>query len=261
MAYLEINGAQIYYEFYSQGETVCLLHHGFGASKMWQEIYPAIIEAGFQVLMYDRRGYGMSEEGPDFVSYYRSQEFRKTCIDELEKLRQHLDLGSLHLVGQCEGGVVASDYAATYTQYVKTLVTSSTQCYSPMTMKELNALKFPKLFSELDIELQKKLIKFHGPDRAEFRYDLHRSFGGSYGAGYFDLSSVLRSIPQPALVIFPDRSFIFDVEQGVAFYRCLEKGQLAVLPGCGHNTYENQPQEYLKSLFNFWEKYEKTKPG
>ncbi len=252
MPHLKINGLQIHYELHGRGETICLLHHGFGASKMWQEIYSAIVDSGFQVLMYDRRGYGKSEEGSDFVNFYRSEGYRKACIDELETLRQHLGIESFHLVGQCEGGVVASDYTANCPQHVNSLVTSSTQCYGTITNQELNALKFPKPFPDLDRSLQKKLIEFHGPDRAEFRYNLYRSFGGGYGAGYFDLRPVLQSISKSSLVIFPDRSFIFDVEQGVAFYRCLQNGQLAVLPGCGHNTYEHQPKEYLQNLFTFW---------
>jgi pimeloyl-ACP methyl ester carboxylesterase len=119
-------------------------------------------------------------------------------------------------------------------------------------MKELNAQKFPKPFPELDPNLKKKFIKFHGADRAEFRYDLYRSFGGCYGCGYFDLRPVLQSIYHPSLVIYPDRSYIFDVAQGLAFYKHLQNGQLSVLPKCGHNTYEHQPQEYLKQLCVFW---------
>jgi pimeloyl-ACP methyl ester carboxylesterase len=52
----------------------------------------------------------------------------------------------------------------------------------------------------------------------------------------------------PALVLFSDRSHFFDVGQGVEFYRHLVDGELAVLPKCGHNTYEQQPEEYVRHI-------------
>jgi pimeloyl-ACP methyl ester carboxylesterase len=74
---------------------------------------------------------------------------------------------------------------------------------------------------------------------------------GRYGKDYFDLRNHLHSVACPALVIYPDRSAIFDVEQGVEFYRHLLFGELMVLPDCGHNTYEERPEEYLKAILNF----------
>ena len=45
---------------------------------------------------------------------------------------------------------------------------------------------------------------------------------------YFDLRPVLRKVSCPALVLYPDRSSIFHVEQSIAFYRDLPKGELPV---------------------------------
>jgi pimeloyl-ACP methyl ester carboxylesterase len=56
-------------------------------------------------------------------------------------------------------------------------------------------------------------------------------------------------------VLYPDRSILFDVEQGVAFYRHLPKGELAILPDCGHNTYEEQPEQYCLIILNFLERH------
>jgi pimeloyl-ACP methyl ester carboxylesterase len=59
----------------------------------------------------------------------------------------------------------------------------------------------------------------------------------------------------PALVLYPDRSFLFDVEQGVTLYRHLPKGELAILPNCGHNTYEEQPEEYIRIILSFLKRH------
>jgi pimeloyl-ACP methyl ester carboxylesterase len=251
MPFVTLNGLQTYYEVHGEGETVVLLHHGFGCTQMWKEIYPALVGRGFRVVMYDRRGYGRSARGEGFFKFYVSDTFRPEGVRELERLREALDLDAFNLVGQCEGGVVAVDYAVEFPERVKSLVTSSTQCFSPKPLRAFNREKFPKSFQELDAALRMKLLEWHGQDHAEPFYEQFRREGGSYGTGTFDLRPVLPGVQCPALVLYPDRSVLFDVEQGVHFYRHLRQGELAVLARCGHNTYEQRPREYVRAILDF----------
>lgn len=255
MPFTDINGLNVYYEIYGDGDTIVLLHHGFGCTKMWKDIYPAFAEQGYRIVLYDRRGYGQSEKGPDFRAFYESDDFRPLSVEELALVRDLLDLDSFHIVGQCEGGVVGVDYAVRYPRYVKTLTVSSTQCYSTMTMAELNALKMPNPFHDLKPEIKEKLMQWHGKDHTEAFYNQFRTYGGAYGTGFFDLRTVLPSVSCPALVLYPDRSFLFGVEQGVALYRHLPKGELAILPRCGHNTYEEQPAAYIRIIMDFLKRH------
>jgi pimeloyl-ACP methyl ester carboxylesterase len=176
-------------------------------------------------------------------------------VKELALLREKLELDSFHIIGQCEGGVIGADYSAKYPEHVLSFVTSSTQCYSNVPMSQLNREKFPKPFRDLAPDLRKKIIGWHGKDYAESSYNMFRTYGGAYGKEFFDLRGVLQSVKCPTLVLYPDRSFIFDVEQGVEFYRCLTMGELAVLPYCGHNTYEDQPEEYIRSVLTFFRRH------
>jgi pimeloyl-ACP methyl ester carboxylesterase len=155
MPFEHINGMKIYYEIHGSGDTIVLLHHGFGCTKIWKDIYPRFVEKGYRVVMYDRRGYGQSERGDDFEEFYISDTFRFESVKELAILKELLNIDSFHIIGQCEGGVVGIDYAAMYPHHVTTIVVSSTQCYSKMTMQELNSLKFPDPFQELESEIKK----------------------------------------------------------------------------------------------------------
>ncbi len=251
MAFADINGLKIYYEQHGDGETIILLHHGFGCTMMWKDVWPALVAAGYRVVLYDRRGYGRSEQGSDFSEFYVSDRFRPESVRELDLLRSMLSLDSFHLIGQCEGGVIAVDYAVSNPAAVKSVTMSSTQCFSDVTMVEFNAAKMPNPFSYLGRELRGKLAAWHGADRVEAFYEMFRSYGGAYGTGVFDLRGELRSISCPALVLYPDRSFLFEVEQGVAMYRNLQRAELAVLPNCGHNTYEEQPEAYTRIILDF----------
>jgi pimeloyl-ACP methyl ester carboxylesterase len=255
MPFETIHGIKIYYEVHGEGDTIVLLHHGFGCTEIWKDLYPPLIDRGFRVVMYDRRGYGRSEKGPGFQEFYESDRYRPESVRDMASLRGILDLDSFHIIGQCEGGVVGVDYAAAYPGHVKTLMTSSTQCYSEIPMIELNRLKLTTPFQSLEPGHREKLIEWHGEDNAESSYNQFSKYGGAYGKDLFDLRPQLQSVRCPSLVLYPDRSSIFDVEQAIAFYRHLPQGELAVLPGCGHNTYEQRPGEYIHFVLSFLERH------
>lgn len=251
MPYAKIKDLRIYYEVHGEGAVIILLHHGFGCTKIWKNIYPRLMKEGYKIVMYDRRGYGRSDPGDDFQEFYESDRYRPESMQELVLLKEILGIRNFHLVGQCEGGVVGVDYAIKYPQEVKTLTIAGTQCYSDITMIQLNALKFPQKYKELDPEVQNKIITWHGKKNAEALYNQFTKYGGAYGVDFFDLRPILHLVNCPTLVLYPDRSYIFQVEQALAFYRHLPKGELAIFPQCGHNTYEQQPEEYARTVMKF----------
>jgi pimeloyl-ACP methyl ester carboxylesterase len=171
-------------------------------------------------------------------------------MEELKAIKECLGIGECHLVGQCEGGVVGIDYAVKFPQEVKTLVVASTQCYSEVPMTELNVMKLVTKFEYLKPALQAKMIEWHG-QAAGTNYNQFANCGGAYGKDYFDLRPILPMVACPTLVLYPDRSSIFDVEQAIAFYRHLMRGELAVFPKCGQNTYEYRPEDYIRNILDF----------
>jgi pimeloyl-ACP methyl ester carboxylesterase len=146
--------------------------------------------------------------------------------------------------------VVAVDYAVRYPEDVTTLTAASTQCYSETPMTEFNMEMFASDFRDLEPWLKGKMINWHG-EMAEVRYNHFARYGGEYGVDVFDLRPALSGVVCPALVLYPDRSSLFKVEQAVAFYRGLVRGELAVFPKCGHNTYEQRPEDYARTVLDF----------
>jgi pimeloyl-ACP methyl ester carboxylesterase len=124
-------------------------------------------------------------------------------------------------------------------------------------MTELNKARFVSKFADLEPGLKVKLIDWHGA-AAESNYNQFAKCGGAYGSNYFDLRPILPSVDCPTLVLYPDRSSIFDVEQSTAFYRHLSRGELAIFPKCGHNTYEQRPEDYTRTVLDF---LKRTKKG
>ncbi|MEE4113050.1 MAG: alpha/beta hydrolase [Desulfobacteraceae bacterium] len=252
MSIVKIDGLDTYYEIHGEGETPVLLHNGFSCGMMWEEIYPMLVAAGFQVLVYDRRGFGRSEGGADFAGYYVDAYFREHCVSEMAELMDRLGIDCFHIVGQCEGGVVGVDYAVRFPGQVKTLVTASTMCHSVISMRAFNRQKLPATFDDLDPLLQHKYIRWHGADRGRIFYDICAKGGGCYGqTGFFDLRPAISQVACPILVMYPDRGYFFDVEQGVDFYRHSTRGELLVFPKCGHNIFEHYSQMYARQVVDF----------
>ena len=130
MPFTEINGKKVYYELHGEGKTIALLHHGFSSSKMWNGIYPKLVDAGYQILMYDRRGFGQSEPGDDFREFYEGDGIRDASAMELATLADTLGIDAFSIVGQCEGGVVGVNFAYFFPNRVNGLVIASTYCHS-----------------------------------------------------------------------------------------------------------------------------------
>src|SRR3972149_7650399 len=60
------NGHRVYFELHGpeDGPGVVLLHHGLGSLRAWKSQVPALAEAGYRVLAYDRWGDGASDARP-----------------------------------------------------------------------------------------------------------------------------------------------------------------------------------------------------
>lgn len=87
----------LYYEDHGTGKPVVLIH-GYplnGAS--WEKQVSVLLDAGFRVITYDRRGFGNSSKPTAGYNY-------DTFADDLHKLVSHLKLHDFTLVGFSMGG-------------------------------------------------------------------------------------------------------------------------------------------------------------
>jgi 3-oxoadipate enol-lactonase len=265
-----ILGTDIYYEIHGQGEPLVLLHHGMGSVNMWEELLPGFA-SGYKVIMYDRKGFGKSGR-ENFRDYYRSNRYTQDSVEELSELLDFLDIkDKIYLLCQCEGGVTGFHYAAQNPDRVKAIAISSTMCCSRTeTSRSSQPLreKPPQPPGErvrpsldtADPALRAKIIHWQGESYAPEFFSLFVEGGGAYGTGGegsepFDLRDTLKDVQCPALVLYPDRSRLFDVEQAVLMYRALPQGELAVIPHCGHNTYSLQPEEYQRIVLSFFSRH------
>jgi len=97
---------ELYYEDHGRGKPVVLIHGWPLSGRSWEQQVPALVDAGYRVVTYDRRGFGNSSQPWDGYDY-------DTFASDLDALIQGLELDEVTLVGFSMGGGEVARYIAT----------------------------------------------------------------------------------------------------------------------------------------------------
>ena len=98
---------ELHYEEFGTGRPVVLIHGWPLSGRSWENQIPALVEAGYRVITYDRRGFGASSQPWNGYDY-------DTFAADLNTLIEYLDLREATLVGFSMGGGEVARYVATY---------------------------------------------------------------------------------------------------------------------------------------------------
>ncbi len=97
----------LYYEDHGSGQPVVLIHGYPLDGRSWEKQSAALLDAGFRVIAYDRRGFGQSSQPTTGYDY-------DTFAADLKTLLDTLDLTDAILVGFSMGTGEVCRYLATY---------------------------------------------------------------------------------------------------------------------------------------------------
>ncbi|MGH2638324.1 MAG: alpha/beta fold hydrolase [Rhabdochlamydiaceae bacterium] len=97
----------LYYEDHGSGKPVILIHGYPLSGASWEKQIPVLLDAGFRVITYDRRGFGQSSKPTTGYNY-------DTFSEDLHKLVNHLGLRDFSLVGFSMGGGEIARYFGKY---------------------------------------------------------------------------------------------------------------------------------------------------
>jgi non-heme chloroperoxidase len=98
---------KIYYEDHGAGQPVVLIHGYPLSGRGWDKQIPALLEAGYRVITYDRRGFGQSSQPTAGYDY-------DTFAADLAALLEHLDLREAVLAGHSMGTGEVTRYLSRY---------------------------------------------------------------------------------------------------------------------------------------------------
>src|SRR5262245_46653496 len=98
---------ELYYEDHGDGKPVVLIHGWPLSGTSWEKQETALLDAGYRVITYDRRGFGRSSKPASGYEY-------DTLADDLHKLLTRLDLRDVTLVGFSMGGGEVARYLGSH---------------------------------------------------------------------------------------------------------------------------------------------------
>ncbi len=98
---------ELHYTDQGAGRPVVLIHGWPLNGRSWEAQLPVLVEAGYRVITYDRRGFGQSSQPWNGYDY-------DTYAADLAALLDHLNLTDVTLIGFSMGGGEVVRYLSTY---------------------------------------------------------------------------------------------------------------------------------------------------
>lgn len=179
--FIDANGVFIYYVMLGRGEPLVIVHGGPGASHDYFLPYLLPLARKNRLIFIDERGSGRSQKLDDPSGYTV-----ENMVQDVEAIRQGLELGKISLLGHSYGGVLAQAYALKYQRNLTHLILGSTFAST----KEMNQV-FDRMKEKMPAELRKRIDHMEkeglfgqGKDYRKNRYTDDYMIA-AWGEGYF----------------------------------------------------------------------------
>jgi pimeloyl-ACP methyl ester carboxylesterase len=252
-AYAEVPGARIWYtDSGGKGIPVVLLHAATGSSRVWEHQTPALINAGFRVIAYDRRGFGRTVVAPGAQP--------GTGADDLQALLEHLHLARVHLVSTAAGGFVAFDYTLSFPQHLRSLiVANSIGGVQDEDFLEAGRRVRPPSFTAMPAEIRElgPSYRFANPQGTERWVELEHSNRAEGPAPPAQTMrnrvtfAALERIDTPTLLMTGDADMFAPPAVLRLFAAHIKHARTVVVPEAGHSAYWEQPEAFNRAVLDF----------
>jgi pimeloyl-ACP methyl ester carboxylesterase len=259
----------IHYEDVGSGQPVVLIH-GFPLSgRSWEKQIPPLLEAGYRVITYDRRGFGQSSQPSVGYDY-------DTFAADLDKLLTELDLHDAVIAGFSMGGGEVARYLGTYgsARISKAAILSGVPPYLLKTPETPNALDqsvfddtqaaiaadrpafltaFFKDFYNLDALLGTRISE--EAVRDSWNVGVGASPVGTYACPptwHTDFRADLAKIDVPTLVTHGTADRVLPIEAaGARTYELIADSRYVVIDGAPHGCLWTHGDEVNQALMEF----------
>ncbi len=251
------------------GRPVVLIHGWPLSGESWAAQVPALHDAGFRVIAYDRRGFGRSEK-PDHGYDY------DTLADDLAGLVVDLDLRDAVLVGFSMGGGEVARYVALHGQnrlggvvfaaaVTPCLMKSPDNPHGPLTPEKaaeksagLKADRhayfdgFTRNFFSVDGELQVDECQRQSAIGLCLLSNQVAALGCMRAFSTADFRDDLKRISVPALVLHGDSDAIVPFDgSGALTHAAIEHSELHVLKKAPHGCNTSHAEAFNAALLGF----------
>ncbi len=256
-AYAELPGVRLFYvDSGGGGVPVVFLHSATGSSRVWEHQVPPFTAAGYRVIAYDRRGYGRTVVHESGSS--------TTAADDLEALMRRLGIERFHLVGTAAGGMVATDYAQSFPQRLRSVViANSIVGVQDEEYLALGKRMRPPQFGQLPPDFRELGPSYRAadPDGVKRWLELeHLSRAPDAAPSQQTWKNrttfeSLEAIKVPVLFITGDADLYTPPPVLRLFAERIASSQTLILPEVGHSGYWEQPELFNRAVLEFLQKH------
>ncbi len=253
--WVNVNAHRLYYERHGpeSAPPVVLLHHGLGSTAAWKHQVPVLTEAGFQVIVYDRWGYGASDPRPHLDVPHFAQD-----VADLKALLEALNIPQAVLVGHSDGGNVALTFAAEHPQQVLGVVAVAAHIYLEDTMPQGIAQVAQTYRTEAAFRAALDRVH-HGRGEAVFR--LWHEAWTQPSLAQWDARPRFRAVKCPVLVVQGDADEHATPQHACDLAKALPHAHLAILPKGRHMLPQEQPKAFNALLLDFLTSWARPVPA
>jgi non-heme chloroperoxidase len=249
------------------GEPVVMIHGYPFSGKAWECQEHALIEAGYRVITYDRRGFGESSKPSIGYDY-------DTFAEDLDKVIKHLELKNVTLVGHSMGTGEVARYISRYgsENVVRAVMVSPIPPFLLKTPDNETGVE-QKIFDDFKTQIKKDRYAFltsflknfygngmmstDGVSEEKLRADF--TLGASSGAAAFlkcvdtwleDFREDIAKMNVPLLIIHGDADKVLPIDSTA---RVLVKtvGELVEIPGGSHGIPWTHAKEVSAAILDF----------
>jgi pimeloyl-ACP methyl ester carboxylesterase len=236
------------------GDPIVLLHPASGSALIWGYQQPAFAKAGHRVIAYSRRGYFNS----DPIDKSRPG----TGSQDLHDLVEFLGIGRFHLVASAAGGSIASDYAFSRPERLRSLTVSSNS-FGVVDGDIFAAAQRirPRGWDEMPVEFREVGPSYRGanPDGFRLWVEIARK---SYAGDPFRqplanriTEAKLGQLRVPTLVICGAADLATPPSIARMLHAKIPDSELLVAPETGHSVYWEQPDLFNRAVLDLVAKH------
>lgn len=252
-----------------EGRPVVLIHGWPLSGEAFAAQVPALVEAGYRVVTYDRRGFGRSDKPRSGYTY-------DTLTEDLNALLEELDLTDVTLVGFSMGGGEVARYLSTYgSQRVRSAVfASAVPPYLLQTDDNPQGPLTNEAAASMTADLTKDEDAFYDGFTTQFfsangvlqvseqqrqdalvlckQADKRAALACMEAFGTTDFRDDLSAVKVPALVLHGDSDAIVPFAgSGERTHAALADSELHVILGAPHGCNVSHPVEWNQALIGF----------
>ena len=278
--HVNIGDAELYVETEGEGIPVVLLHGGPGGTHHYFHPHFSHASDFAQVIYYDQRGCGLSDYEPG--EGYTIQQ----AVNDLENLREALDLEQWVVMGYSYGGLLAQLYATKFPESLAGLVLVSsmvslnvelepTRQYDYISeeeqewMQEINQMpdltREQRMFNRyLNGDWKRQF--FYRPSkeriaemaRYEWVHDSELRHGIIESVYPLELEGDFDHFQVPTLILEGKWDLTWNTDKPEVIQSIHPNAEMVIIDQAGHNPFADQPETFFAELKNFIESLTKV---